>query len=127
MTNSMSKRAILMMLLFGMLMVATVSDASAKDKNKCRSRGRFATSNYYENDYNTSYQRDRRRNRDYYYEDDENTTGKALRRTGIGAGIGAASGALLGGKKGALIGAGAGAAGGYIYHRVKVNRQRDRW
>jgi hypothetical protein len=120
-----SKRAILMMMLFGMLFVATVTDVSAKDK--CRKRGRAVASNYYDDDYNRNNQRDRRRSNDYYYEDDENTTGKALRRTGIGAGIGAGGGALLGGKKGALIGAGVGAASGYIYHRVKVNRQRDRY
>ncbi|MFN0088213.1 MAG: YMGG-like glycine zipper-containing protein [Blastocatellia bacterium] len=130
MNKMMSKRAILMMMLFGMLLVATVSDVSAKDK--CRKqRGRVVASNYYDNDYNRNYdrnyQRDRRGGRDYYYEDDENTTGRALRRTGIGAGIGAAGGALLGGKKGALIGAGAGAGAGYIYHRVKVNRQRNRY
>lgn len=130
MNKMMSKRAILMMMLFGMLFVATVSDVSAKDK--CRKRGRVVASNYYDNDYNRNdysrdYQRDRRRSNDYYYEDDENTTGKALRRTGIGAGIGAGGGALLGGKKGALIGAGVGAAGGYIYHRVKVDRQRNRY
>lgn len=75
---------------------------------------------------------------DRYYGDDrgygnrrerrnpQDTAGKALARTGIGAGIGAGAGALLGGGKGALIGATAGAVGGLIYHESKVSRQRNR-
>src|SRR5262249_56449668 len=108
MKKLMSKSAILMMLLFGMLFVATSSDANAQDR--CRNRGRYVTSNYYDND-DSYYRRDYNRRgdrfsrdfdrRDRYYYDDEDTTGRALKRTGIGAGIGALGGALIGGTKGA--------------------------
>lgn len=135
MNKLMSKSAILMMLLFGLLFVATASEADAQ--SRCRTRGGRSVSNNYYNDiqyrnrYDDDYRyrddRSRRRSRDYDYEDDQDTTGKALKRTGIGAGIGAGAGALIGGKKGALIGAGVGAAGGYIYHRKKVDNQRDRY
>ncbi len=137
MKNLMSKSAILMML-FGLLFVASASDANAQDR--CRSRNRVSSRDYYDDDY---YRRvnnrnrfddddfrtvqNRRRGRDIYYEENEDTTGRALRRTGIGAGVGALGGALIGGKKGAAIGAGIGAAGGYIYHRKKVGDQRDRF
>ena len=94
-------------------------------------------SSYY-NNYNNRYNnRANNRANDYYYGNDgrysesewenENTTGKALSRVGIGAAIGAGAGVLLGGKTGALVGAGAGALGGYIYHRGKVNGQQSRY
>ncbi len=131
MNKLMSKSAILMVMLFGLLFVAAASDANAQ--NRCRNRngyGRAVSNNYYNdrNRYDDDYRyRDSRRRDRRYYEDDEDTTGKALKRTGIGAAIGAGGGALIGGKKGALIGAGVGAAGGYIYHRKKVGDQRDRY
>jgi hypothetical protein len=52
--------------------------------------------------------------------------GKAAKRIGIGAAIGAGAGGLIGGKKGALIGAGAGAAGGTAYHYHKKRSWRKR-
>ena len=52
--------------------------------------------------------------------------GKAAKRIGIGAAIGAGAGGLIGGRKGAVIGAGAGAAGGGIYHVHKKNSWRRR-
>ncbi|HXU39079.1 MAG TPA: hypothetical protein VN937_22175 [Blastocatellia bacterium] len=48
--------------------------------------------------------------------------GKAAKRVGIGAAIGAGAGGLIGGRKGAIIGAGAGAAGGGAYH---VHKKRS--
>lgn len=56
----------------------------------------------------------------------QDTAGKALVRTVIGAGIGAGTGAIIGGRRGALIGATAGAVGGLIYHEAKVSSQRNR-
>jgi len=56
----------------------------------------------------------------------QDTAGKALVRTVIGAGIGAGTGAIIGGRRGALIGATAGAVGGLIYHEAKVGAQRNR-
>jgi hypothetical protein len=130
MNKLMSKSAVLMMVLFGLLVVATASEADAQ--SRCRNRGgRYISSNYYDDrNYDDGYRyRDdrRRRSRDDDYYEDQDTTGKALKRTGIGAGVGAGAGALIGGKKGAAIGAGIGAAAGYIYHRKKVNDQRDRY
>jgi uncharacterized protein YcfJ len=131
MNKLMSKSAILMVMLLGLLFVTAASDANAQ--NRCRNRNGYnrGISNNYYNDRNNRYDDDYRyrdsRRRDRRYEDDEDTTGKALKRTGIGAAIGAGGGALIGGKKGALIGAGVGAAGGYIYHRKKVGDQRDRY
>ncbi len=74
---------------------------------------------------NGGYYNDRYYNDGYY--ENENTTGKALKRVGIGAAIGAGAGVLLGGKTGAIVGAGAGGLGGYIYHRGKVNGQQSRY
>jgi len=48
--------------------------------------------------------------------------GKAAKRIGVGAAVGAGAGALIGGKKGAVIGAGAGAAAGGAYH---VHKKRS--
>ena len=136
MNKLMSKSAILMMMLFGLLFVAAATDANAQ--SRCRNRGgnyrdggnyRGVSNNYYNDNYNddTRYRDSRQRSRNSDYEDDQNTTGKVLTRTGVGAGIGAGAGALIGGKKGAVIGAAIGAAGGYIYHRKKVSDQRDRY
>jgi hypothetical protein len=122
----MQKGAILMVLL-GLLFVMAAPSAMAQ--GKCRKRGYAVANNYQDDDYRRDRNYERRsRNRDYdddYY-DREDTNGKAIKRTGIGAGIGALGGAVIGGKKGALIGAGIGAAGGYIYHRKKVGDERDR-
>ncbi|MGH9832426.1 MAG: YMGG-like glycine zipper-containing protein [Blastocatellia bacterium] len=127
MIKTLQKGAILMAL-FGLLMVAAAPSAMAQGRNKCRTRSNsYAANNYYNDDYrrDATYERSRRnRDRDYY--DREDTTGNAVKRTAIGAGIGALGGAVIGGKKGAAIGAGIGAAGGYIYHRKKVGDERDR-
>lgn len=52
--------------------------------------------------------------------------GKAqtIKRTGIGAGAGAAVGALAGGGKGAAIGAAAGGAGGLAYDQHKKHQEK---
>jgi hypothetical protein len=131
MTGKTYRNAILTILALGLFFVAAAPDAMAQ--GKCRKRGNYQTSNYTSGrNLDDRYYDDRSRRSDsYYYDDDyynrEDTTGKAVARTAIGAGIGALGGALIGGKKGALIGAGAGAAGGYIYHRVKVKKERDRY
>ncbi len=131
MTKTIQKSAILM-LLFGLFLVTAAPNAMAQ--GKCRNRGGRGgyapVNNYYDDgNYrrNRDYERDRY-SRDYDYDryDREDTTGKAVKRTAIGAGIGTLGGALIGGKKGALIGAGVGAAGGYIYHKNKVDKDRDR-
>jgi hypothetical protein len=127
MIKTLQKSAILMALL-GLLMAAAAPSAMAQGRNKCRNRNsNYYASNYYNDDdrRDSNYERSRRyRDRDYY--DREDTTGNAVKRTGIGAGIGALGGAVIGGKKGAAIGAGIGAAGGYLYHRKKVGDERDR-
>jgi len=127
MLKKIHKGAIAMMLVFGLLSVTVAPNAMAQ--GRCRNRNGSYSSNYYQGR-NIN---DRNYNREYYgsrYDDRydrEDTTGNAVKRSALGAGIGALGGALIGGKKGALIGAGAGGAGGYIYHRVKVNRERDRY
>ncbi|HKP87609.1 MAG TPA: hypothetical protein VJZ26_16025 [Blastocatellia bacterium] len=52
--------------------------------------------------------------------------GKAAKRIGVGAAIGAGAGAIIGGKKGAVIGAGAGAGAGAAYHVHKKRSYRRR-
>jgi len=107
-------------------------DSSASAYNDPYYSGAY--SNNYNNRNNNRYNNDYYRsgsNSGYYgsnsgYYENQDTTGKAAKRVGIGAAIGAGTGVLLGGKKGAIIGAGAGALGGYIYHRGKVNSQYDR-
>ncbi|MCW5970388.1 MAG: hypothetical protein KIT57_17940 [Blastocatellales bacterium] len=122
--------AVVMMFVFGLLATSVAPSALAGDKRRRSDRNRNVSSYYDQNRYDRRYDNryderyderrwDRRRDR-------EDTTGKAVKRTGIGAGIGALGGAVIGGKKGALIGAGVGAAGGYIYHRDKVNNDRNR-
>lgn len=122
MTKIMQKSVILMVV-FGLLLAATAAP-NVMAQDRCRRRGNVSTARYYDNrNYdNDDFRRDRRR----YNYDREDTTGKAVKRTGIGAGIGAIGGALLGGGKGAAIGAAIGGAGGYIYHRKKVGDERDR-
>ena len=131
MMKTMYKSLFTMLLLAGLLSVGVVPDTMAQGRRQCRTNnsGYVATNGYNYQDDGYYRNRDNRRNRRYEddnYYDRENTTGNTVKRTGIGAGIGAAGGALLGGKKGALIGAGVGAAGGYLYHRHKVNQERNR-
>ncbi len=133
----MKKSLLLAALALGVFFVLASPDAMAQDR--CRTRSRNTQSNYNNTSYYNnagSYNNRDNRNRDYrnqdyrddrYYRDREDTTGNAVKRTGIGAGIGALGGAVIGGKKGALIGAGVGAAGGYIYHRNKVSNERRRY
>ncbi len=124
MIRKIHQSAVVMMLAFGLLFV-TAATPSAYADGKHRKRSVYQSS-YYDNDRNY---RDRN---DYDYDNDryrgrEDTKRKAITRTAVGAGIGAGVGALVGGKKGALIGAGVGAAGGYLYHKNKVNRNRFPW
>lgn len=140
MKKLMSKSVILAVMMFGAFFVANTADANAQ--TRCRTRGYdsrvyddrgynqggyYPTSNGYYNDDYYGQQRRNRRYNDDYYEDREDTRGRAIGRTAAGAGIGAVGGAVVGGKKGAVIGAGIGAVGGYLYHRNKVNNQRNRW
>jgi YMGG-like Gly-zipper len=121
------KSAVVMMLMFGLLIVSAAPYAEAQERHRKRFHTSSRNDRYFSNRFHDD--RDfgrRRRGRGYYY-DREDTTENAVKRTGIGAGAGALGGALLGGKKGALIGAGVGAATGYIIHRVKVDRERDRY
>jgi hypothetical protein len=135
MLKKMNKSVLLAVLTLGVLFVLATPDAMAQDR--CRTRGRSVGSNYNNVGYsdNRGYRdRNYRDNSNYtdnsyyrddrYYRDYEDTTGNAVKRTAIGAGIGTLGGAVIGGKKGALIGAGIGAAGGYIYHRNRVNNER---
>ena len=127
----MNKNLFLAMLVLGVMFVLAAPEAMAQDRcrtNNRNSRSVYNNNNYYNRDYRDRDYRDRDyRDSDYRYRDREDTTGKALKRTGIGAGVGALGGAVIGGKKGALIGAGIGAAGGYLYHRNKVNNERRRF
>ncbi|HQR32391.1 MAG TPA: YMGG-like glycine zipper-containing protein [Blastocatellia bacterium] len=139
-----NKNLFLAMLALGVMFILASPETMAQ--TRCRTRGNDSRSVYDSRDYrdrdyrdanyrdrnyrNTSYRDNQNYDysyNDYGYRDREDTTGKALKRTGIGAGIGAVSGAVIGGKKGALIGAGIGAAGGYIYHREKVKNDRYRY
>jgi hypothetical protein len=133
MVKKMNKNLLLAALALGVFFVLATPDAMAQ--TRCRTRSGYVQSNYnnryndrnYDNrNYDNRVRNYQGRNyyNDGYYRDRENTTGNAVKRTGIGAGIGALGGAVIGGKKGALIGAGIGAAGGYIYHRNKVNNDR---
>ena len=64
----------------------------------------------------------RRHSRHYVQHDGK---AKTVKRTGIGAGAGAAVGALAGGGKGAAIGAAAGGAAGLGYDRHKKHEERE--
>lgn len=122
------KSAVAMVMLFGLLVTSVAPSAMADGNRRNRNdRDRYVSS-YYDQDRNDDRYDDRRRDRrnNRWDDDREETTGKVVKRVGIGAGIGTVGGAVIGGKKGALIGAGVGAAGGYIYHRKKVNDQRNR-
>lgn len=136
MTKSMYKSIFALVLMVGVLFTSVAPTALAQGNRNCRTNTRNSRSVNYDNrDYD--YQRDGeyRRNRSrsagyesdpyYDYEYDRNRSKKdGLKRTGIGAAIGAAGGGLMGGRKGALIGGAAGAVGGYIYHRNKENNRR---
>lgn len=118
MIKRMQASAVLMVLVLGLLFVGGAQSANAQGR-AYRSRS-YEQSRYYDDHYNDRY-------RGRYYEGREATTGNLIKRTGIGAGIGILGGALIGGKTGAIIGGAAGATGGYIYHRKKIDDQRDRW
>src|SRR5215467_5388137 len=109
MNKIMQKSVILAVVLGFLLTAAATPSAMAQDRYRRR-----------DYDYSSRYYRGR-------YYDRQDTTGKAVGRTAAGAGIGAVAGALLGGGKGAAVGAAIGGAGGYIYHRHKVDEQKDRW
>ena len=139
------KSAVMMMLLTGLLAISA-SSAFAQGRQRCNDnryeRGRYVGTTYNDRNNDRYYNRSNDRYYDNYqstyyqgrnndrYDDDrwerQDTTGKTIKRVGIGSAIGAVGGAVVGGKKGALIGAGIGAAGGYIYHRNKVNDRNDR-
>jgi Glycine zipper len=108
--------AVMMALMLGLLFVSGASDAMAQGRNY-RSRSDSYRGRSYDS---RSYYRSR------YIGEREATNGNLIKRTGIGAGIGLLGGALIGGKTGAVIGGAAGAAGGYIYHRKKIDDRRDR-
>ena len=114
------QKSVILMVVFGLLLAAAAPSALAQDR--CRRRGNFNSARSFDND---NFRRDRREYYNDYY-DRQDTRGKAVKRTGIGAGIGALGGALIGGGKGAVIGGLLGGAGGYIYHQKKVNDQRGR-
>jgi YmgG-like glycine-zipper protein len=109
--------AVFMVLMVGLLFVASGTDAMAQGKGY---RSRSSQSRSY-HDHNYS-----RNDRGRFYEEPEATNENLIKRAGIGAGIGVLGGALLGGKTGAIIGGAAGALGGYIYHRKKIDDQHDR-
>jgi YMGG-like Gly-zipper len=131
MTKSIYKSVFAAALMAAILLTSVAPSAFAQGNGRSRSRNAQYV-NYDDRDYD--YQRDRRssrRNRDYGYENDpyydydrNRSRNDGLKRTGIGAAIGAGGGALIGGRKGALIGGVAGAVGGYIYHRNKEKNNR---
>ncbi len=134
MTKSVYKSVFAMVLMAGILLTSVAPSVFAQGRSNCRTRNRDAQYVNYDNR-DDDYQRDRasRRNRDYRYEDDRNydydydrnrSRNDGLKRTGIGAAIGAGGGALMGGRKGAVIGGVAGAVGGYLYHRNKEKNRR---
>jgi hypothetical protein len=110
--------AVLMVLMLGMLFVSGAPSAMAQGRGY-RSRDSYGRS-YDSRGFTRGYRRGR------YIGPREATNGNLIKRTGIGAGIGLLGGALIGGKTGAIIGGAAGAAGGYIYHRKKIDDRRDR-
>jgi hypothetical protein len=125
MTGESIRKSAVVTLISATLLLGSLAPAAFGQDRRCRDRnyevsrydrGRTYDSRYYDDN----------RGRNYYW-DDQNTPGKAAKRVGIGTGIGAVAGALLGGGKGAVIGGGIGAAGGYIYHRHKVDQQRDQY
>jgi hypothetical protein len=129
MTKAIHKSVFAFILMAGILLTSVAPSAFAQ--TQCRTRSRNVRAANYD-DYDYQRDRDYRRNRssDYRYEDDpyyydrNRSRNDGLKRTGIGAAIGAAGGGLMGGRKGALIGGIIGAAGGYIYHRQKEKNRR---
>lgn len=76
-------------------------------------------------DRGSRYDRDYDRGNDRYYDyERKHEKREAVKRTVIGALLGAGGGGLLGGRKGAAIGAVIGGAGGYIYHKSKEHDRR---
>jgi hypothetical protein len=122
--KSMRKSAVVT-LISATLLLGSVAPAAFAQDRRCRDRNNQVSRYDRGRSYDSGYYDDNR-GRNYYW-DDQNTPGKAAARVGIGTGIGAVAGALLGGGKGAVIGGGIGAAGGYIYHRHKVDQQRDQY
>ncbi len=121
MSKNIKKSAIVMVMLLGMLFVTAIPNEALAQS--CRRRGGFQRVGFDDRRFDDRRFDDRGFNR--RFRNPEAGTGNLLKRAGIGGGIGALGGALIGGKKGALIGAGVGAAGGYLYHRNKVNKARD--
>jgi hypothetical protein len=112
--------AVLMFLMLGLLFVSGAPSAMAQGKSY-RSRGdSYRGRSYDSRSYNRGYRGGS------YIGPREATNGNLIKRTGIGAGIGLLGGALIGGKTGAIVGGAAGAAGGYIYHRKKIDDRKDR-
>ena len=148
MTKSIYKSVFSFVLMAGILLTSVAPSVFAQGNSNCRTRNRNAQYvNYDDRDYDSQRDRASRRNRDYGYENDPNydrssrrsrdygyendsaydrnrSRNDGLKRTGIGAAIGAGGGALMGGRKGALIGGAAGAVGGYLYHRNKEKNRR---
>jgi YMGG-like Gly-zipper len=119
------RKSAVVTLISATILLGSVAPAVFGQDRRCRSRNYEVTRYERGRAYDSRYYDDYRGSN--YYWDDQNTPGKAAKRVGIGTGIGAVAGALLGGGKGAVIGGGIGAAGGYIYHRRKVDEQRDRY
>jgi hypothetical protein len=111
--------AVLMILMLGIIFVS--AEPSAMAQGRYYRRGDSYRGRSYDN---RGFDRGYRRGR--YIGPREATNGNLIKRTGVGAGIGLLGGALIGGKTGAIIGGAAGAAGGYIYHRKKIDDRRDR-
>lgn len=112
--------AVFMAMMVGLLFAAGAPDAMAQGKGY---RSRSSQSRSYNDRSDRNYSRDYRGR---FHEEKEATNENLIKRTGIGAGIGVLGGALLGGKTGAIIGGAAGALTGYIFHRKKIDDQRDR-
>lgn len=127
MNKSIYKSAFVFILMIGILLTSVAPSVLAQGQSRTRIRSMRYVDDYHRD---SDYQRDRvRRDRDYDYENDpyydrNRSKKEGLKRTGIGAAIGAAGGGIMGGRKGALIGGIVGAAGGYIYHKQKENNRR---
>lgn len=131
--TKMYKSVFAFVLMAGILLTSVAPSVFAQGNSNYRTRSHNTRSvnSYDDRDYDYQYDRASRRNRDYRYEDDRNydynrnrSRNDGLKRTGIGAAIGAGGGALMGGRKGAVIGGVAGAVGGYLYHRNKEKNRR---
>ena len=128
MTKSLFKSGFTLALLAGLLFTALAPTAFAQ--SQCRTRDRYSRTANYDRGRDDNYQRNRSYNERRYDQDYDpyynrnRSRNDGLKRTGVGAAIGAAGGGLMGGRKGALIGGIVGAAGGYVYHRNKENNRR---